>query len=435
MTTVVVEPLTGFLDATVEVPGSKSITNRALVVAALAEGDSVLTGALHADDTEAMVAALDRLGVGVTTETETGALRVAGVAGRVPPGPADLDARLSGTTARFLLPLLALGSGRYRLDGAPPLRERAMGPLVTALRHLGAEVEEGRTGHLPVTVAARGLKGGSVHLPGSVSSQFVSGLLLSGPAMAEGLHVELEPPIVSRPYLALTTTTMAAFGITVEGDADRGLTVAPGRYRGRRFDIEPDASAASYFFAAAAICGGRVRVPGLGTSSVQGDLAFVDILESMGASVRRETAAVEVTGGPELRGIEVDMADCSDQAQTLAAVAVFASSPTRIKGIGFIRGKETDRIAAVVTELRRCGIEAEEEVDGFVVRPGHPRPARVQTYDDHRMAMSFTLLGLRAPGIEIADAECVAKTFPDFFEVVNSLRRQQHKAPGSVPNP
>ena len=424
MTTVTIEPVPGPVDATVVVPGSKSITNRALVVAALAEGPSVLTGALHADDTDAMADALGRLGIPVTAEAGTATLRVTGVAGRVPPGPADLDARLSGTTARFLMPLLALGSGSYRLDGAPPLRERPMGPLVATLRHLGAGVEDDRPGRLPLTVVAGGLRGGSVHLPGSVSSQFVSGLLLSGPAMAAGLRVELEPPIVSRPYLALTTATMAAFGVTVHGDADAGLTVAPGRYRGRRFDIEPDASAAAYFFAAAAICGGRVRVPGLGTSSVQGDLAFVDILEAMGATVRRGAAEVEVSGGDELRGIEVDMAGCSDQAQTLAAVAVFASSPTRITGIGFIRRKESDRIAAVVTELRRCGIEAEEEADGFVVHPGQPRPAVIRTYDDHRMAMSFTLLGLRAPGIQIADAECVAKTFPDFFEVVDHLRRQ-----------
>ncbi len=433
MTLRVIEPLTGPLDATVVVPGSKSITNRALVVAALAEGTSVLAGALYADDTEAMTSALGALGIAVTTEAETGTLRVEGVSGKVPAGPAALDARLSGTTARFLLPLLALGSGTYLLDGAPPLRRRPMGPLVAALRELGADVVETCAGQLPVTVQARGLKGGSLRLAGSQSSQFVSGLLLSGPAMDAGLHVELEPPVVSQPYLALTTATMAAFGAEVQGDADHGFTVAPGVYRGRRFEIEPDASAASYFFAAAALCGGRVRVPGLGPTSAQGDLAFLDILSAMGAQVRRGPAAVEVTGGARLRGVDVDMSDCSDMAQTLAAVAVFASSPTRVRGIGFIRAKETDRIAAVVTELRRCGIEAVEEDDGFVVHPGPPRPARFETYDDHRMAMSFTLLGLRVPGIEIADAECVAKTFPGFFEAVDGLRRQSGHGAGSVP--
>lgn len=433
MTYRAIEPLPGPLDATVVVPGSKSITNRALVVAALAEGTSVLSGALHADDTEAMICALCALGIPVTTEAETGALRVEGVSGRVPPGPAHLDARLSGTTARFLLPLLALGSGSYLLDGGPPLRRRPMGSLVRALRGLGAEVGETDPGHLPLTVRARGLRGGSIRLPGSMSSQFASGLLMSGPAMAAGLHVELEPPFVSQPYLALTTATMAGFGATVEGDAEHGFTVAPGTYRGRHLDIEPDASAASYFFAAAALCGGRVRVPGLGSNSTQGDLVFVDILAAMGAEVSREPAAVEVTGGVGLRGVDVDMADCSDMAQTLAAVAVFASSPTRVRGIGFVRGKETDRIAAVVTELRRCGIEAEEEDDGFVVHPGRPRPTSIETYDDHRMAMSFTLLGLRVPGIEIADAECVAKTFPGFFEAMDGLRRRTVRSAGSVP--
>jgi 3-phosphoshikimate 1-carboxyvinyltransferase len=433
VTTRLIEPLPGPLDATVVVPGSKSITNRALVVAALAEGTSVLSGALHADDTDAMAAALSALGVKVSTEAGTGALRVEGVSGVVPAGPADLDARLSGTTARFLLPLLALGSGRYRLDGAPPLRRRPMGPLVAALVELGAEVDEAGRDHLPLTVLGRGLAGGSVRLPGSMSSQFVSGLLMSAPAMARGLHVTLEPPVVSRPYLALTTATMAAFGAAVEGDVERGLMVAPGAYRGRHFEIEPDASAASYFFAAAALCGGRVRVPGLSATSAQGDLAFLDILGAMGAKVHREAAAVEVTGGDELRGVDVDMADCSDMAQTLAAVAVFASSPTRIRGIGFIRAKETDRITAVVTELRRCGIEAQEEDDGLVVHPGHPRPTRIETYDDHRMAMSFTLLGLRVPGIEIVDAECVAKTFPGFFEAIDGMRRRTARAAGSVP--
>ncbi|HWH34485.1 MAG TPA: 3-phosphoshikimate 1-carboxyvinyltransferase [Acidimicrobiales bacterium] len=425
MRSLAVQPLTGPLDATVVVPGSKSITNRALVAAALAQGTSVLSGALHADDTEALVDSLQRLGVGVVRHEGSGDLRVAGTGGHLPPGPADLDARLSGTTARFLLPLLALGHGTYRLDGGVPLRARPMGPLVDAVRRLGADIDEERPGHLPVVVRGRGLQGGRVRLPGSVSSQFVSGLLLSGPAMAGGLEVDLEPPVVSRPYLALTARTMADFGAEVTGSADDGWQVAPGHYTGRSLEVEPDASAASYFFAAAAICGGRVRVPGLGVASAQGDLAFLDVLAAMGAEVHREPDAVEVVGTGTLEGVDVDLADCSDTAQTLAAVAVFAASPTRVRGIGFIRRKETDRVAAVVTELRRCGIDAEEQDDGFVVHPGRPRPARIRTYHDHRMAMSFTLLGLRAPGIEIADPGCVAKTFPGFFRVVDGLRTGQ----------
>ena len=433
VTVQVIEPLEGPLDATVVVPGSKSITNRALVVAALAEGRSTLEGALSADDTEAMADCLVRLGIPVSIDTSASEIAVEGRGGRLAPGPVELDARLSGTTARFVLPMVALGYGRYRFDGLPPLRRRPMGPTVAALRQLGAVVEEeGAPGHLPVTVVTSGSTGRRVRVPGSASSQFASGLLLSAPAMADGLHLELEPPTVSRPYLELTLAVMEAFGAQVVGDVDTGVTVCAGRYRSRHYRVEPDASTASYFFAAAVICGGRVRVPGLGRSSAQGDLAFVDMLDAMGARVRWEEGAVEVSSGDDLRGIEVDMADCSDLAQTLAAVAVFASSPTRVRGIGFVRRKETDRIAAVVGELRRCGIDATEEADGFTVRPGRPRPARIETYHDHRMAMSFTLLGLRQPGIEIADPSCVAKTFPGFFAAVDQLRRRS-EAGGSVP--
>lgn len=423
MSTLAIEPLAAPPDAVVTVPGSKSITNRALVTAALAEGRSVLAGALIADDTEAMTESLGRLGVVVTIDRASSTVTVEGTAGRVPPGPAEVDARLSGTTARFLLPLLALGQGRYRLDGAEPLRARPMGPLVDALRRLGAEViDEGRPGHLPLTVVGNVRPGGAVVLSGDVSSQFLSGLLLSGPAMAGGLQVELSTPLVSRPYVELTAATMAAFGVQLERDDERRFRVPPGCYRAAHHTVEPDASAASYFFAAAALSGGRVRVPGLGSRSVQGDLRFVDVLERMGATVYRDGDGTEVIGTGKLVGVDVDLSDCSDTAQTLAVVAVFASSPTRVRGIGFIRRKETDRIGAVVNELRRCGIDVDEEDDGFLVRPGSPRPTRVATYGDHRMAMSFALLGLRVPGIEIADPDCVAKTFPEFFSTLRQLR-------------
>ena len=426
-----IEPIEGPLDAVVVVPGSKSITNRALVAAALADGRSVLEGALQADDTAAMVDGLARLGVGIGVDAHTGDLVVEGRAGRMRPGPLELDARLSGTTARFLLPVLALGRGRYHLDGLPPLRRRPMGPSFDALRMLGAVVEEdAEAGRLPVTVVASGLPGGSLRVPGGASSQFASGLLLSAPAMDGDLHVELAPPVVSRPYLELTLATMEAFGAAVVGDVDTGVTVRAAGYRPRRHRVEPDASAAAYFFAAAVICGGRVRVSGLGPTSVQGDAGFVEVLATMGAEVDRDSEGIEVRAGEVLRGVDVDLSDLSDTAQTLAVVAVFASSPTRVRGIGFIRDKETDRIAAVVNELRRCGVEAVAHDDGFTVYPGRPGPARIRTYDDHRMAMSFTLLGLRVPGIEITDPGCVAKTFPRFFDVVDGLRRRRTPVAG-----
>ena len=414
-----VTPLPGPVDATVRVPGSKSLTNRALVCAALADGPSELHGALHADDTEAMIAGL-RTALGVTIDD---GFHVSGGGDRIPPvdGVPTVDARLSGTTARFLLPILALGPSPARLDGAPPLRRRPMADGIAALRDLGVEVlEEGEPGHLPVVVGG-GVDGRStVAVAGDASSQFLSGLLMAGPVWPGGLRVTTSGPLVSRPYVDMTVAVMRAFGAVVTAD-DRGWTVAPGGYRPASYAVEPDASAASYFFAAAAICGGRVTVEGLGKASLQGDLAFVDVLERMGCRVDKGVDATTVSRHGDLVGVDVDMGDLSDTAPTLAAVAVFASSPTRVRGIGFIRAKETDRVGNVVRELRRCGIEADEEPDGFLVRPGTPRPATVETYHDHRMAMSFALLGLRAPGIRIADPTCVAKTFPSFWNALDTL--------------
>jgi len=417
-----IEPVVGPLDATVVPPGSKSITNRALVAAALADGRSTVANALVADDTEAMVDCLRRLGF--TVEVAGDGLTVDGAGGRIPAAAGDLDVRQSGTTARFVAPLAALGHGRYRLDGAPRMRERPMADLVDALRALGARVSGDR---LPFTIDADGLAGGRAAVAADASSQFASGLLLVGPAMAAGLDLRLTSAPVSRPYLDLTADVMRAFGATVTSAGGRSFAVAPGGYRATAYTVEPDASAASYFFAAAAICGGTVRVPGLGRRSRQGDLGFVDVLARMGAEVDQTDDITAVTGAAPLHGVEVDMADLSDTASTLAVVAAFASSPTRVTGIGFIRAKESDRVGEVVRELRRLGVDADEEADGFVVRPGpfRPgpfRPARVRTYDDHRMAMSFALVGLRVPGVEIEDPACVAKTFPRFFEVLAALR-------------
>jgi 3-phosphoshikimate 1-carboxyvinyltransferase len=418
-----IEPLRAAPDVTVTVPGSKSLTNRALVAAALASGTSVLDGILLADDTEAMLAALAALGIGVEVDRDRRRATVTGCGAEVPAGPVTLDVRLSGTTARFLAPLLALGRGRYVLDAAPPFRLRPMGPVLDAVAELGVAVTPlGEPGHLPVALEAGVVRGRSVRVAGDVSSQFLSGLLLVGPAVPDGLTVELTTELVSIPYVELTLATMAAFGGRVDRPDARRFEVRPGGYRATHYPIEPDASAASYLLAAAAITGGRVRVAGLGRDALQGDVQFADVLAAMGAEVVRDRDGLEVRGTGQLTGVDVDLADLSDTAQTLAAVAVFADGPTRVRGIGFIRRKETDRIAAVVTELRRLGIEAHEEPDGFVIVPGTPRPGRVRTYDDHRMAMSFALLGLVVPGIEILDPGCVAKTFPDYFQVLDQLR-------------
>jgi 3-phosphoshikimate 1-carboxyvinyltransferase len=413
-----VEPVAGPLDVTVVVPGSKSVTNRALVCAGLAGGVSSLTGALVADDTEAMVDCLRRLGIAVTAEDGGTTLVVEGCGGSIPASSARLDVRGSGTTARFVAPLAALGKGRFVLDGSPRMRERPMADLVAALQALGVSV----TGdHLPLTIQTHGLRGGRVAIAADVSSQFASGLLLAGPATPAGLQLELTTAPVSRPYVDLTVDVMRSFGaeVTVDGAV---FAVAPGGYDATAYAVEADASAAAYFFAAAAICGGRVTIPGVGRRSHQGDLGFVHLLERMGATVEQSDDTTTVIGAHPLHGIEADLSELSDTAATLAVTAAFASTPTRVTGVGFTRAKESDRVGGVVAELQRLGIDAVEEPDGFVVRPGPFRPGRVETYDDHRMAMSFALVGLRVPGIEIADPGCVAKTFPGFFEVLDSLR-------------
>jgi len=418
-----VRPLAGPLDVVVSLPGSKSITNRALVCAALAEGTSTLTNALHADDTEAMVEGLQAMGAGIDAGWTDGRLVVTGTAGRPISDVAIVDARLSGTTSRFLLPVAALGEGHRRVDAANRMRERPMREVLDAVRALGAEVHDvGAPGHLPVEVVGGTLAGGEVAVRGDVSSQFLSGLLLSGPAMRTGLVARLVGDLVSEPYVDMTVAVMDRFGVAVQRPDGRTWVVEPQTYRAADLTIEPDASAASYVFAAAALVGGRATVEGLGDGSLQGDLAFVDVLEQMGASVERGPDRTTVIGTGELRGVEIDMSQISDTAPTLAVVAAFAEGPSRVTGIGFIRGKETDRVGNVVAELRRLGVDAEEEPDGFSVHPAPLRPATVQTYDDHRMAMAFALAGLRADGVQIADPGCVVKTFPGFWRLLQELR-------------
>lgn len=418
-----VDPATGPLDARIRPPGSKSVTNRALVCAALASGRTELRGALVADDTAAMVDCLRDLGIPVRVldDGDVPTLAVRGAAGRPPVSGAVLDARLSGTTARFLAPVAALSRGTVVLDGAPPLRRRPMGALLDALARIGVGVEPlGDADHLPVRITASpsDVLGGPVRVSGDVSSQFLSALLLAGPCLDDGLDVEVTTPLVSVPYVRLTVEVMDAFGAAVEHDESwRHLRVAPGGYRAPGvYEVEADASAASYWAAAAVIAGGAVRIDGIDRTSRQGDIGFIELLARMGADVEWSDGHVVVRSSGVLRGIEVDMADISDTAQTLAAVAVFADGPTTVRGIGFIRGKETDRIASVVTELERLGVDAAETDDGFTITPGPVRSGRVRTYDDHRMAMSFALIGLRCPGITILDPRCTAKTYPGFWE-------------------
>lgn len=424
-----IRPAVKPLDSVVSVPGSKSITNRALAIAAMADGASTLTGALFSDDTELMVAALQSLGVGVTVDRAAETIAVKGCGGHLPATEADLFCGNSGTTIRFCTALCATGAGSYRLDGTDRMRERPIGALVDALRSIGATIGyEERDDYPPVIVRGGGLRGGSILFDAPISSQYVSALLMAAPCAREDLFIDLRR-MVSMPYVTMTLDLMEAFGASVlpkiEGDSARIVVPAPQRYAGRTYAIEPDASNASYFLAAAAVAGGTVTVRGLGTSSIQGDVGFVDVLARMGCHVDRRSDSLSVTGpkqGERLRGVEVDLNEMPDVAQTLAVVALFAEGPTTIRNVGNLRVKETDRLDALATELDKFGAEVEVSGDGIAIQPpGKVLPARVATYDDHRMAMSFAVAGLAIDGVEILDPTCVNKTFRDFFDRFEKL--------------
>jgi 3-phosphoshikimate 1-carboxyvinyltransferase len=421
MTPRLIRPARRDLDVVVRVPGSKSITNRALLLAALSSGDSLLHGALEADDTLAFADGLRALGIEIERQAE-GRVLVRGAAGRLPAERATVDCRDAGTAARFLLAACAAADGTYVVDGSAQLRRRPMGPLLRALEELGAAIEPAGATHLPVTLAAHGLSGGELRLPGDVSSQFVSALLMAAPLAAAPLAL-LVDGAVSRPYIDMTIGMMDAFGVTVVREGYGRYTIpAPVTYSAREYAVEPDASTASYFFAAAAMTGGRVTVEGLHRqNALQGDVRFVDVLEAMGASVHDTPAGLRVEGSGALHGLTVDMGDISDTFMTLAAIAPFALSPVTITGIGNVRLKESDRIAAMEQNLREARVEVESGDDCVRVLPGVPRGARIDPRGDHRIAMSFAVLGLRTPGTVVSDPSCVAKTCPRFFELWSLL--------------
>jgi 3-phosphoshikimate 1-carboxyvinyltransferase len=412
------------VDAVVRLPGSKSLTNRALLLAALAEGETVLDGALWSEDTEACAEALRRLGVPVAWDLGAARATVRGVGGGPPAAEAALDVRLSGTTARFVPFYAALGHGRYLVDGSPRMRARPMGEVVAALRAQGVRVEGGPS--LPIVVYGAGaLQGGAVEVAGDDTSQPLSGLLMVAPYARADLLVRPETRVrVAMPYVDLTIRLMASFGVEVVRKPDGYLVPHGQRYRARRYAVEPDASAAAYFWALAAVTGGRVHTPGVGRGALQGDAAFLDVLEAMGCRVADAGGAVvEGPPGGRLRAVDADMNAMSDQALTLAVLGLFGDGPTRIRRVGHIRLQESDRIAAAASELRRLGARAEEEPDGLTVwplDPGRAEPVCVATHGDHRVAMSFALVGLRRPGVCLAEPEVVRKTFPGYWEALRA---------------
>lgn len=414
----------GPLDGHLRPPGSRSQANRALLAAALAPGRSRLGGVGEADDTRAMREGLGALGVSVAASHACWTVEGTGGHLRAPRAPIDVGA--SGTTARFLTAAATLADGPVVIDGSPRMRERPIDALVEALRALGAPAEvQGRGGCPPVRVAGGGLPGGRARIDARRSSQYVSGILLAAPCAARDVELELvEGALVSRPFVELTLDVMAAFGAEAEWTG-AGLRVRAGRgYTARDYAVEPDAQAAVYAFAAAAIAGGRVRVEGIPAASRQTDLRLLDVLVRMGCRVVREADAVVLERPTEraLAGLgEVDGTDIPDAVLALAVVALFADAPTTVRGIGHLRLKESDRLAALETELRRLGGGAATGPDWLRVEPAPLHGATVETYDDHRMAMSFALAGLRVPGVAIRDPGCVAKTWPGFFDALEAL--------------
>jgi 3-phosphoshikimate 1-carboxyvinyltransferase len=326
---------------------------------------------------------------------------------------------------RFLIAALALGDGRYRIDGNQRMRERPVADLVAALNQLGGRARcELDNGCPPVTVEAHGLRGGHAEIDASRSSQFLSAVLHVAPYAQSDVEVAVRGELIAQPYVEMTLRVMSQFGVEVERDGSRVFRIASGgRYRGRDYVVEPDASGAHYFWAAAALTGGRVRVEGLGADSLQGDVEFADLLERMGAVVERGESYIEVRGTGSLAGIDVDMNAISDTAPTLAVLGAFTTTPISIRNVRHLRWQESDRLHAVATELTRLGVRVEEREDGLTVYPSPPRPGVVDTYDDHRIAMSFALVGLVTEGIVIRDPGCVAKTFPDYFERLEEIRR------------
>jgi len=430
MSDVQVQPLERRFQARVAPPGSKSLTNRALVLAALAGGACELSNVLFADDTMRMLDGLERLGFGPRVDRPAGIVRIDGRGGEVPATSGALFCGNSGTTIRFLTALCALGRGSYTLDGVPRMRQRPIGQLVELLASLGVRVTyDLAEGFPPITVSADRLPGGLTKVGEALSSQYLSAVLQVAPYARHEVRVDLVGRQTSWPYVAMTMRLMDEFGHTPEliRDPDTGeprqIIVPRGSYRATNYAVEPDASNATYFLGIAALHpGSQITVSGLGKSSLQGDVGFAGVLRQMGAEVRVGDDTITVTGPDRLVGIDVNLATMPDTAQTLAVLALFAEGPTTIRGLQTLRVKETDRIAALATELTKLGAGVEVRGDDLIITP--PRQiaaAAIDTYDDHRMAMSFAMAGTRATGVTIREAGCVAKTYPDFFSDLAKL--------------
>ena len=410
-----------FSEAVVTVPGSKSYTHRILIAAALSDGLCRIENALHSEDTLLTLNALRKMGIVIEEEGATFAVH--GKAGALQECAEPIYLGNSGTSMRFLTALTALGEGEYRLTGSPRLCERPMGELLEALAQLGVKAYSTKGDGCPPIVVQGGLKGGRARLSGSISSQYLSALLFISPLSPQGVEIEITGDLVSRPYVDLTLEVLGDFGVSYFRQGYRFFHLPGGQcYLPQDYAIEADASSASYFWAAAALTQGRVTITNLTPDSSQGDVGFIKVLERLGCRLSAGDEGLTVTGGP-LQGIEVDMATMPDLVPTLAVLAAFAQGETLITGVAHLRHKESDRLAAVAAELQKMGIAVQETPDGLRITGGQPQGAVIDTYQDHRIAMSFAVAGLKAPGTVIKDPESVAKSFPEFWEFFAKLRQ------------
>lgn len=415
------------IEGEINLPGSKSLSNRALLLAALANGTTEISNLLESDDTNHMLTALQELGVTYTRSADGKRCTVVGLGGAFHrPGHTELFLGNAGTAMRPLCAALCLGAGEFVLTGEPRMEERPIGPLVDALRQAGGRIDYlKKEGYPPLKIVANGLTGGQITIDGSISSQFLTAMLMASPLAEADTTIVVEGDLVSKPYIDITLHTMAQFGIVAENSAYQQFFIKGGqRYQSPgRFLVEGDASSASYFLAAAAIKGGKVKVTGIGKRSIQGDVRFAEVLAAMGARVEWDEEAIVVEKG-RLQGIDMDMNHIPDAAMTIATTALFAEGKTAIRNIYNWRVKETDRLHAMATELRKVGaavVEGEDFIE--ITPPAHLTHAAIDTYNDHRMAMCFSLLALGTAGITINDPKCTAKTFPDYFEKFQSISR------------
>jgi len=414
------------IDAEISVPGSKSITQRALIAAALAAGKSTLLGPLSSEDTKYTSEALESMGMVVDRSDDDWS--ITGSGGVIVPGSEAIFLGNNGTATRFLTSVASLGNGTFQITGDKRMEERPINPLISALRGWGVDIKSCYgTGCPPLEILADGIAGGPTELPEGKSSQYLSSLLLVAPYAKKAAELEVLGEVYSKPYVAMTLAVMESFGIKVEAASDYShFSIPQGRYQAREYQVEGDASSASYFWAAAAITGGRVTVSNVPTPSLQGDAVLVEYFEKMGCRLEKSAKGITLIGPKQLRGIEVDMADCPDVAPTLAVVAAYAKGRTVIKNIAHLRIKECDRIHVMATELAKMGAKVQELPDSLIIEGigdnGHGlHGAEIETHDDHRIAMCFAVAGLLVPGVKVLNEACVAKSFPDFWQRFQKL--------------